>query len=377
MSARPIIICEGVLKTLKERKNTSEIFIRRTNEFGVYEALKEAFIFFKVGFNFDVVAVKLNLCTLKLRETGATSDPIVVEQLVRLLNENNVQVRLVESDSAGKDADLAFKYLGFKKLEKKYEVECVNLSKDEFSIRKTDGYYLKSIKMPQTIENADFFISHPKLKTHCGMKIRLTGALKNQFGCLMKKRKSFYHPKIHEIIADVNQAFTPGLIIMDGIIAMTGYGPVNGIPQRLNLILTSLDPVAVDALGARIFGFNPSSIKYIKLASEKGIDLRYVSGTGPGSRIVERDIEAFLKIMSSEGPKIKEEKKFFGIQKLTAKKVTESYQKIPQLTHVMEVDMTNLSNYRKQLFAKEGKKSSKKNNRTLDAGYGSVLCWTH
>jgi pyruvate dehydrogenase E2 component (dihydrolipoamide acetyltransferase) len=95
-----------------------------------------------------------------------------------------------------------------------------------------------------------------------------------------------------------------------------------------------------------------------KLASEKGIDLRYVSGTGPGSRIVERDIEAFLEIMTSEGPKIKEEKKFFGIQKLTAKKVTESYQKIPQLTHVMEVDMTNLVNYRKQLIAKEGKKIS-------------------
>lgn len=95
-----------------------------------------------------------------------------------------------------------------------------------------------------------------------------------------------------------------------------------------------------------------------KLASEKGIDLRYVTGTGPGTRIVERDIEAFLEIMTSEGPRIKEEKKFFGIQKLTAKKVTESYQKVPQLTHVMEADMTNLVNYRNRLITKKGIKIS-------------------
>lgn len=249
----------------------NRLFISRTNESNVYWALAKSFAFLKVNFNFDVAVVKLNLCSLKLRETGATSDPIVVEQLVKILNENHVQVRLVESNSASKDADLAFKYLGFKKMEKKYNVRCVNLSKDDFSIKKIDGYYLKSVRVPRTIEAADFFITHPKLKTHSSMGLRLTGALKNQFGCLMKKNKSVYHPMIHEVIADVNAAVTPNLTIMDAIIAMTGYGPTNGIPQRLNLLFTSQDPVAVDALGARIFGFNPSSIKYIKLASKKGL----------------------------------------------------------------------------------------------------------
>ena len=58
---------------------------------------------------------------------------------------------------------------------------------------------------------------------------------------------------------------------MDGIIAMTGYGPTNGIPQRLNLLFVCMDPVAVDALGATIFGFDPYAIKYLKLASNKGL----------------------------------------------------------------------------------------------------------
>lgn len=187
----------------------STVFVSRTDEFNVYQALRKSFDFLKIDFNFEIAVVKLNLCSLKLRETGATSDPIVVERLVKFLNEKEVSVRLVESDSASKDADLAFKYLGFKKLERKYDVKCVNLSQDEFSIKKIDGYYLKSVKVPKTIETADFFITHPKLKTHFSMKVYLTGALKNQFGCLMEKNKSIYHPVIHEVIVDVNQAFTP------------------------------------------------------------------------------------------------------------------------------------------------------------------------
>jgi len=249
----------------------NKIFISKTNEFDSYFAIRKAFKTLGIKLNFDRAVIKLNLCSLKLRETGATSDPIVVEQLVKILNENNVQVRLVESDSASKNADLAFEYLGFKTLEKKYDVKCVNLSKDDFSIKKIDGYYLKSVKIPKTIETADFFITQPKLKTHCSMGISITGALKNQFGCLMKKNKSVYHPMIHEVIADVNRAFTPNLTIMDGIIALAGYGPTNGIPIKLNLLFTSMDPVAVDALAARIFKINPSSIKYIKLASKMGL----------------------------------------------------------------------------------------------------------
>ena len=95
-----------------------------------------------------------------------------------------------------------------------------------------------------------------------------------------------------------------------------------------------------------------------KLAEERGIDLHYVTGTGPDGRIVERDVEEFLTLMVSEGPKMKEERKFFGIQKQTAKKVTESYQTIPQLTHVMQIDTTNIMNYRTKLIEEKGIKIS-------------------
>lgn len=258
------------LARVSNRIPKSKIFVTITDEFGVRSALEKSFNFFEIPLDkLETVAVKLNLCNFKLRETGATSDPIVVEQLVRFLNDSGVQVRLVESDSASKDADLVFHYLGFKDLEKKLDVKCINLSRDDFSTRKIDGYRLKSVKVPKSIETADFFISHPKLKTHTN--VYLSGALKNQFGCLVEKRKFVYHPWIDEVIADVNLAFKPDLVIMDAITAMAGYGPINGIPQRLNMLITSEDPVAVDCFGSKIFGFSTFLIKHIQKAAKKGL----------------------------------------------------------------------------------------------------------
>ena len=247
----------------------SKIYVSSTDESRCYLAFKQAIKSLGIRLDFRNVVIKVNLCSLRSRETGATSDPLVVEQLIRLLNENGSQVFLVESSSYGRDADLLFSYLGFKRLEKEYEVKCVNLSRDAYSVEPVDGYYLRSIKVAKTMRNADFFITHPKLKTHTSLKVRLTGALKNQFGCLMDKKKSAYHPAIHEVIADVNQVFTPNLAVMDSIIAMTGYGPTTGIPQRLNLLLTSKDPVAIDAFAAKLLGYNPHSIKYLGLAERR------------------------------------------------------------------------------------------------------------
>jgi uncharacterized protein (DUF362 family) len=249
----------------------SEIYASKTNETNIYYDLKKALESLRINLNFKTAVIKLNFCSIKLRESGATSDPLVVEQIVRILNENNISVRLVESSSASKDADLAFDYLGFRSLEKKYDVKCVNLSRDQFSFKKIDGYHLKTIKVPKTIETAEFFITHPKLKTHTSLKIHMTGALKNQFGCLMTKNKAQYHSKIHEVIADINQVLKPDLAIMDAIIAMVGYGPTTGIPVRLNTLLVSRDLVAIDCLGAKILRINPSSIKYLKLASAGGV----------------------------------------------------------------------------------------------------------
>jgi uncharacterized protein (DUF362 family) len=109
----------------------------------------------------------------------------------------------------------------------------------------------------------------PKVKTHT--LCFFGGAMKNQFGCNPHPRKSIYHKRLNDAIVDVTAFFKPQLIVVDGIIAMEGSGPVSGIPKRMNTLILGRDIVAVDHLIARIVGINPHRIKYLVEAEKRGL----------------------------------------------------------------------------------------------------------
>jgi uncharacterized protein (DUF362 family) len=168
-------------------------------------------------------------------------------------------------------ADMAFKLLGYEKLSKKLDVKLVNLSKAPFSLKVfPENAFLKEIKIPTVMEKADFFISVPKIKTH-GERM-FTSALKNQFGCNPNPNKSRLHIRLHDAIVDLNVAFRPDLVVVDGIIAMGGYrGPSEGVPIRMNTLIIAKDPVASDHLVARMMGINPNSVRYLVEAERRGV----------------------------------------------------------------------------------------------------------
>jgi uncharacterized protein (DUF362 family) len=221
----------------------------------------------------DVVAIKPNLCCIKSYETGATTDPHVIEGIINYLKDDYgvTSIYIVESDATQMLADMAFKLLGYERLSKKLGVELINLSKSPFSIKSfPDNAFLKKIRFPDIMEKASFFISVPKIKTHGTNSF--TSALKNQFGCNPDPKKSKLHKKLDDAIVDLNLAFRPDLVIVDGMIAMGGYrGPVDGVPIRMNTFIFAHDPVAVDHLVSRIIGIDPSSVKYLVEAERRGI----------------------------------------------------------------------------------------------------------
>ncbi|MBS7658900.1 DUF362 domain-containing protein [Candidatus Bathyarchaeota archaeon] len=134
------------------------------------------------------------------------------------------------------------------------------------------GQFFPKIKIPRILNEADLFISVPKLKIH-----PLTGlscALKNQFGCIPFKRKIIFHKNIHEIIAFINKSITPDLVLVDGIICK-GRTPI-----RLNLLMASHDPVAIDFIAAKIAGLNPLKIEYIVKSEGLGVGSTNVKCTG-------------------------------------------------------------------------------------------------
>jgi hypothetical protein len=59
--------------------------------------------------------------------------------------------------------------------------------------------------------------------------------------------------------------------VMDGTFAGDGPGPRCMVPHVKNVLLASADQVAIDAVAAKLMGFNPLSIKYIRLAHDLGL----------------------------------------------------------------------------------------------------------
>ena len=120
----------------------------------------------------------------------------------------------------------------------------------------------------------------PTIKTH--VFTTTTGAMKNAFGGLLNERRHWTHPVIHETLVDllmIQKRIHRGVFaVMDGTFAGDGPGPRCMIPYAKNVILASADQVAIDAVAARLMGFDPLSIKYIRLAHDAGLGMRRSAG---------------------------------------------------------------------------------------------------
>jgi uncharacterized protein (DUF362 family) len=131
---------------------------------------------------------------------------------------------------------------------------------------------------PEGILIPDYFMGKnivhlPTVKTH--MYTTTTGAMKNAFGGLLSKFRHYTHTWIHETLVDLlaiqKEIHTGVFAVMDGTTAGDGAGPRMIKPITKNVILASADQTAIDAVAARMMGFDPMKIKYIRLAHEQGL----------------------------------------------------------------------------------------------------------
>ena len=121
----------------------------------------------------------------------------------------------------------------------------------------------------------------------CHMYTTTTGAMKNAFGGLLSTYRHYTHSWIHETLVDllaIQKEIHPGIFaIMDGTTAGNGPGPRTMTPVVKNVMLASADQVAIDAISAKMMGFDPLGIPYIRIAHERGLgcgDPREIELTG-------------------------------------------------------------------------------------------------
>jgi uncharacterized protein (DUF362 family) len=115
----------------------------------------------------------------------------------------------------------------------------------------------------------------PTVKTH-GHAV-MTGSVKNSFGGLLREVRHYAHKYMHEVLVDLlymQRELHPGVFtVMDGTVAGDGAGPRTMIPRVKNLLLAASDSVAIDAIAARLMGFDPMSIPFLRMAHERGLGI--------------------------------------------------------------------------------------------------------
>lgn len=236
------------------------------------------------------VVIKINVCDARTAETATITHPVFLDALLQHLREScqGLRICVVESDATVVLADRFIRWFGYVPVLEKWNAEFVNLSRTKALMRKINGRYFKEVPVPDILDQPRYFITTPRLKTN--PMSTMTCCLKNQFGCLPEVEKGAYHPRLDDVIADVNLAMRPDLCVVDAITVMGGiWGPAFGVPIPQNAIFCSRDPVAADAYGARLMGLRPRSVGHIRKSASSGVgSMRYVLA---GDRIDRVDFE--------------------------------------------------------------------------------------
>ena len=132
-----------------------------------------------------------------------------------------------------------------------------------------------SFPVAKGVVESDGMISLCKLKTHALEK--MTGAVKNQFGCVPGLAKPGFHMRYPDardfgkMLVDLNGIIGPRLYIMDGIRGMEGNGPRAGDPVAMNVLIFSEDPIALDATMARLVDLDPAYLPTVEYGAEAGM----------------------------------------------------------------------------------------------------------
>ena len=207
---------------------------------------------------------------------GVYTTSRLVEDMVILLKEHGVRDITIGEGSAprgGKKNDqlqgtgLIFSALGYPYLEEKYGVKLVDFFKEPFKPVEFEDI---SLNIARSALESDFIINMPVLKTHNQAKLSL--GLKNLKGCIdLKSRRMCHHESIPlDIFCSVFvEMIPPALTVLDGIYGLEKGPYYLGTAHRMNAVVLSQDPLAVDVSGAIMAGFKPSSVEHITFYAKR------------------------------------------------------------------------------------------------------------
>ena len=224
----------------------------------------------------EKILLKPNLLSKALPQRAITTHPAVFSAVARLLREEGY-THISYGDSPGSPTatpQKAAESCGIGEAAQKYGIALADFESGSI-VTFPKGYRAKSFYLCHGVQEADAFINLPKMKTHA--LERITGAVKNLYGCICGINKAAGHAQypdstvFAEMLADLHRYVKPRLHIMDGIVAMEGNGPTSGTPKAMNLLLFSDDPVALDTVFAALVNLDPATVPTNTAGAAAGI----------------------------------------------------------------------------------------------------------
>lgn len=213
----------------------------------------------------ETILLKPNLLARCTPDKACTTHPEVFASVGRSLRKGGFQ-NLLYGDSPGNHlmgAEQTAEGCGIRQEAEELEIGLADFSQGE-RVSYPEGHETDHFILCKGVLEADAVVNLCKMKTH--QLERVTGAVKNIFGCVYGFNKAASHARFPnaesfaKMIADLNQLIKPRLHIMDGVIAMEGNGPHSGDPMPMYVILASEDPVALDSVFCRLVDLDPALV---------------------------------------------------------------------------------------------------------------------
>ena len=238
----------------------------------------------------EKVLLKVNLLAGAAPEKVVTTHPSVLKAIARHCRAAGAEVVYGDSPGFGRPETVA-RRAGLSQAADELGIPLADFSSGE-TVSFPDGRLIKQFTIANGVLEADALISLPKLKTHA--LTLMTGAIKNQFGCIPGLLKGEFHARLPEMdrfaqmLVDLTRFLRPRLYVMDAIVAMEGNGPRSGDPRPMRLLLFSKDPVALDAVACRMMNLDPAAVPTTEWGEKLGL------GTAARVDIVGEPLDAFV-----------------------------------------------------------------------------------
>lgn len=218
----------------------------------------------------DRVLIKPNCVVPKPPSTGVTTDAHVVEGVIEFVKACGVSdITIAEGGNPG--TERAFEVTGLREVAARHGVPLININADEgVSVEIPNAHALSRVIVSRTVLESTCIVNVPKLKIHHMTQVTLS--IKNLMGTIVGNRGAIMHTCIDAKLVDLARVVRPALNIVDGLIGAE-MDETHGRPVPVGIVIAGTDLVAVDTVGSAVMGVDPTTVRHLQLAAERGLGI--------------------------------------------------------------------------------------------------------